>query len=176
MSQQVRIQDNFLDPAQFKALSELMLGPEIAWRYNPTRSGDPKIVKDLDPLKNFQFTHSFYQYNLQTSNLFGHIVPICNLLKVKSLIRIKANLNPSTEKQSLHHFHYDINPMIDVKKDNFFVSIFYINTNNGYTQLEDGTKIESVANRVVTFPGSVKHSGVTCTDQKVRILINFNYF
>ena len=55
-------------------------------------------------------------------------------------------------------------------------SIFYMNTNNGYTKFEDGTKIESVANRLVSFPSNMKHKGSSCTDEKIRVVINFNYF
>ena len=50
-----------------------------------------------------------------------------------------------------------------------------MNTNNGYTKFEDGTKVESVANRLVTFPASMMHTGTSCTDKKIRIVINFNY-
>ena len=51
-----------------------------------------------------------------------------------------------------------------------------MNTNDGYTEFEDGTKVESVANRLVTFPANLKHTGTSCTDEKTRIVINFNYF
>ena len=41
---------------------------------------------------------------------------------------------------------------------------------------EDGTKIESVANRVLLFDSSRPHSSTRCTDQKVRVNINLNYY
>jgi hypothetical protein len=50
-----------------------------------------------------------------------------------------------------------------------------MNTCNGYTLFEDGTKVESVANRIVTFPNSMKHTGTTTTDSEYRMVINFNY-
>ena len=55
-------------------------------------------------------------------------------------------------------------------------AIFSINSNNGYTILEDGTKIESVENRLVSFPAEMRHSGTTCTDEQARVVINLNYF
>ena len=55
-------------------------------------------------------------------------------------------------------------------------SIFYINTNDGYTKFEDGTKIESIANRMITFPANINHTGTSCTDEQTRVVINFNYF
>jgi hypothetical protein len=57
----------------------------------------------------------------------------------------------------------------------FTTSILYINTNNGYTELESGEKIESVANRLVSFPTNIKHRGVSQTDEQTRVLLNFNY-
>ena len=55
-------------------------------------------------------------------------------------------------------------------------SIFYMNTNNGYTEFENGAKVESVENRMVVFPAEMKHRGTSCTDKKIRVVINFNYF
>ena len=55
-------------------------------------------------------------------------------------------------------------------------AIFYVNTNNGYTILEDGTKIESIANRLLKFKPHLTHTSTYCTDAKVRANININYF
>ena len=35
---------------------------------------------------------------------------------------------------------------------------------------------ESIANRMVTFNCSTKHAPVSCTDEKRRIVVNFNYY
>jgi hypothetical protein len=51
-----------------------------------------------------------------------------------------------------------------------------MNTNNGYTLLETGDKIESVENRLVLFPCNILHTGITQTDTKVRVLLTFNFF
>ena len=54
-------------------------------------------------------------------------------------------------------------------------AILYINTNNGFTEFEDGVKVESIANRLVMFPSNFKHRGITQTDEQTRIMINFNF-
>ena len=59
---------------------------------------------------------------------------------------------------------------------NCFTSILYLNTNDGYTEFENGTKIESIENRLITFPLSYRHTGTTCTNNPFRVVINFNYF
>ena len=50
-----------------------------------------------------------------------------------------------------------------------------MNTNNGYTEFENGTTVESEENRMVVFPAEMKHRGTSCTDKKIRVVINFNY-
>ena len=32
-----------------------------------------------------------------------------------------------------------------------------------------------MANRLITFPTDVSHTGTSCTDEKIRVVINFNY-
>ena len=90
-------------------------------------------------------------------------------------IRIKANANPRTEKIVVSGFHQDVSERRLLESEPK-TAIFYINSNDGYTLFEDGTKVESVANRVVTFPANLKHTGTSCTDKTCRIVINFNYF
>jgi hypothetical protein len=53
--------------------------------------------------------------------------------------------------------------------------ILYVNNNDGYTKLIDGTKIESIENRALFFDSSKKHCSTTCTNAESRINININY-
>jgi hypothetical protein len=100
------------------------------------------------------------------------IWPLTRKIKPIAWLRIKANLNPWFPEQKQNSFHTDVTGMGDIP---FWTSIFYMNTNNGYTLFEDGTKVGSVGNRLVTFPGTMRHTGCCCTDQKCRVLINLNY-
>ena len=50
-----------------------------------------------------------------------------------------------------------------------------VNTNDGYTLLKDGTKINSVANRLLIMDSDVQHAAVPSTDTERRVLINLNY-
>ena len=55
-------------------------------------------------------------------------------------------------------------------------AIFYINTNNGYTEFQSGVRVSSVANRVCIFDSNLKHRGVTRTEgEHQRVVVNFNY-
>jgi hypothetical protein len=104
------------------------------------------------------------------SNKIEILDPILRRINPSAIVRIKANLQPRAETIYTHQYHLD---------HNFFsgkIAIFYINSNDGYTIFEDGTKIDSVENRLLVFNGDVLHTGTTCTNQKVRCLINFMFY
>ena len=90
-------------------------------------------------------------------------------MKIKSLIRVKANLYPNQSIKEINEMHVDY----DYKHKG---AIFSVNTNNGGTLLKDGTKIDSLENRMLFFDASEEHDSVNCTDEKVRVNINLNYF
>jgi hypothetical protein len=53
--------------------------------------------------------------------------------------------------------------------------IFYVNTNNGKTIFDTGEEISSEENKYIEFDSRKLHTGTTCTNQKRRMVINFNY-
>ena len=55
-------------------------------------------------------------------------------------------------------------------------AILSLNTCDGYTKLEDGTKIDSIANRILLFDaGEVMHCPTTTSNDYARINIIINY-
>ena len=83
---------------------------------------------------------------------------------------------PCQNKVVEHGLHIDVTDAETNKIGHLMkTSILYMNTNDGYTKFEDGTKVESVANRMVTFPNSMKHTGTTTSNSEYRLVINFNY-
>ena len=123
-----------------------------------------------DEIDNIQFCNWIYRDYEPKGPEFGIVQPIISHpdLKVCSIHRIKANLNLRTPKIIKHGFHRD-------GTGSFMVAIYYVNTNDGYTEFEDGTQVESIENRLLVFDSSLKHTGTTCTNAKVRCVINFNY-
>ena len=100
-----------------------------------------------------------------------------DLLQPASLLRITANLLTRLPTLIENPFHSDLRKLLqEEEQKQWTTSIFYINSNNGYTEFEDGTQVESVANRMISFSTNLKHRGTTCTDEKTRVVINFNYF
>ena len=123
----------------------------------------------MDPLDNYQFSTIMYWDNQPVSPAFKVIYPVLREINMAGLAKVKANCNPRTSKVMEHGFHTDVPFKCKT-------SILYLNTNDGYTIFEDGTKIESIENRLVTFDSHIKHSGTSCTNQKVRLVLNMNYF
>ena len=89
-------------------------------------------------------------------------------MKIDKLLRVKANMYPSTDKIFEHAPHVDYD--YSVKG-----AILSLNTCDGFTRLEDGTKVDSVANRMLFFDSSRPHNSSTTTNVQTRINININY-
>lgn len=177
----INICDNFLDIDFFNDFKNLMFRTEFPWYIStvlpedygetcPDRLAKPLMLSICDPKYNLQLVHMYYSDNCPNSKYYEkYILPILKKLKVKSLIRVKANLNPRTEKNIRGGFHVD-------SWDETFTSILYFNNCNGYTEFMNGPKVKNIENRLITFPSSYYHSGVTCTDDKARIVLNLNYY
>ena len=170
----IEITDNFMPKEVFKEFKSII--KEIPW-YTSVVLNEKWLC---DPIDNFMLTHNFYdQYKPQSQLFSQYIEPLLSHMQVRSLIRVRANLTTRTEKIIKHGFHIDYEAVIDgevQETHNCFTSILYLNTNDGYTELENGTKIESIENRLIKFPLSYRHTGTTCTNQPFRSVINFTYF
>ena len=165
----MKIEDDFLEQKNFDTLRTIMMGSNLAWFFND-------CIVSKDDILRFQFTHSFFLDCNRNSEYFPILNPILSKIQPISIWRIKANLRTRTSDIFESTFHVDMQELSEEKLKQWTTSIFYINTNNGYTKFEDGSIVESVANRMVTFPSNMKHTGTSCTDEKIRGVINFNYF
>ena len=161
----ISVQDNFLTQEEFDQL-EVNIRDDIRWQIGGV--DNPKEYPNVSPSDNFQL-----HCDLLTSPYFKIVFPIVDKLDIRSWVRIKSNMRPRTFTTVHTHFHTDFP---SPKYDGLTTSIFYANTCNGYTEFEDGTKIESVANRLALFSGKLSHRGVRQTDTKSRCVINFNWF
>jgi len=165
----IKVIDNLLDEHYFAKLQDQFMSPEVPWIYADNVIGEEDLR--CDPKYNYQLALNIYRDFSPQSQAFEILHPIVTdpRLKMVGLFSIKANMNPATETIQEHGLHTDA--MFKCR-----TAVFFLNTNNGYTLFEDGTKVESVANRIVTFPSDMEHSGTSCTDEKRRLVINFNYF
>ena len=165
----IDIKDNFLPKEELGILKNYIYN-NISWKYTDSvdYEGDNKD-KDI-----FQFFHSYIHNGIQISDVRS-ILPILDKINPFIIHRIKINFLFKTPSIVENSFHVDI-LLNDNKLKQWTTSIFYVNSNNGYTRFKDGTKIESIENRLITFPSNILHLGTSCSDKKNRIVINFNYY
>ena len=160
----MRIIDNFLSDYQFRQIQSIILGDHFSWYYNK------HTVKPGDG--NSMFTHTFYcvrpPWNGQCSAHYSIWNNCLHKLGCEELFRIKANLSKKTIFHRKCLYHID---QFDCPN----TALFYVNTNNGWTHVKGCGKVKSVANRMVIFDSNLYHRGVTCTDEDVRVAVNFNY-
>jgi len=160
MNSKIEIIDNFLDKETFNSMQSFVLGDSFPWYFNDFKS-------DGTDVHNFQFTHTVIRQGQITSEFIQHMDPFFKGLNVKEVFRVKMNLTTKTEKLFNHLYHTDFKDCT--------TSIFYMNTNNGKTIFKNGKEVNSIANRMITFNSNLEHAATSHTDEKMRVVINFNY-
>lgn len=157
---------NFLEINDFLKIKNLISGDNFPWYINESKIPNPEIEKKY----NWQLTHTFFRDHSPCSSYFNDLNPIFDKLKPLAWIKIKANLTPAFDKVKVYGMHNDV-----YSKENLKTGILYLNTNNGLTVFENNKKIKSEENKFVYFPTNLKHSGTTHTDERYRIVLNFNW-
>lgn len=166
--------DNFLPYRDWDLLYNAVTSQQIKWASSTVVAHD-SLYQDYDPRYNFQLIHMFLESRsdiMINKNTFYLLDALLKKINPREWIRIKLNLNPCNSniiKHGLHVDHYS-------QRTDAWTAIYYINTNNGYTLFEDGSKIDSIENRLVVFPSTLKHTGTTCTDTYARFVLNLNFY
>ena len=154
MTRTVVVQDNFLDKKYFKELQDEIMSIDMGeYKF-------PWFLSSIDykgATGDYQMVHLAYANENYQSAFCNKLWLFLEKLDVYSLQRIKINLQIKTEKIIEHGMHIDCSNA----PENALTSILYMNTNNGYTKFESGEKVESVENRLVTFPNNLRHTGTT---------------
>ena len=165
--------DDLLSKEKFADISTLLCDPDgiFPWYYF-----DSKVSYANNPLdfNDYGFVHSFYSRGRYVSELsqeeVSAINPIYDALGAKQLIKVKANMTMATPSIYEYGMHTDVGHGLESK-----TAVFYLNTNDGYTLFENGSKVESIANRAVIFDEKIRHTGTSCTNAKRRVVLNINY-
>ena len=157
----IEIIDNFLPEEEFKSIQSFMMGGEFRWFYCKGRTTNDD--------GSFHMSHIFFQPDVgPNSEHLDMWNTFMNKVEAKKCERIKANLTFKTPTIECGEYHSDYP---DMK-----TATFYINTNNGYTEFENGVRVNSVANRICIFDSNLQHRGTTHTQGgNQRIVVNFNY-
>ena len=166
----MEVKDNFLDDAHLIQLDELIDNPYFAWYLQKTQVDFAAPTSLIGTNDGYWFSHRIYAEYEPTSPSYNPMIEIFkNYLKYISLCRITVNLLFKQETPSISAFHTDFN------EKKLTTAIFYLNTNNGYTEFKDGNRIDCIRNRLVMFPAIIPHRAIGQTDVKQRIVLNFNF-
>ena len=172
----VQIRDNVLAEEELRKLQNVMLldstqnNRTIPWSISNMYGSIHEAM--CEEKEAFFWTHTFHDRQRVESQYFDILFPLLTKINPFAIVRIRANCNTITDKIIEHGYHTDVPDWLNCN-----TSILYVNTNNGFTKfMEDGSKVQSVANRLCTFPSSTRHSSTTATDVTQRVVINFNYF
>ena len=164
--------DDFLDESQFKYIEHSFLGDTFPWYYSPAINVDSELA--AEPKYDYQLYNTLYAAPNHTSEQFRLINSVIEKIKPRILLRAKANFAPANDRIIEHGMHQDIQVGKDLL-DMCTTAVLYLNSNNGYTKFDNGDTVESVRNRLVSFPSKMFHTGTTCTNEKCRIVLNLNY-
>lgn len=153
--------DNFLSNEDADYIENFLMGNSFPWYYS-------KFIADNNEIKNqYYFVHPFYQDDKFVGDFSFLVIPILSKINYRSIVRIKANMFPRMDSNKAAGMHRD-------QDYSHMGVIYYVNSNDGYTEMSDGTKIESVKNRLLIFDAYDMHSSTFCTDVNTRVNINFN--
>ena len=171
----MQVIDNCLGVEEFNQIQQFFLGPDLPWCFNSFSDSEKAYS-----LSSFQFVHTFFsshvvepRFGTRTiSPCFDKISSLVSLLQLSpsATLRIKANLQTFSPEKRMGQFHVDMPGMVNAK-----TAICYINSNNGFTEFEDGCRVDSVEDRLVIFDSQLFHRGVSCTNAQSRVVLNLNY-
>tara|TARA_R100001079_G_C4358383_1_gene113975 strand:+ start:50 stop:532 length:483 start_codon:yes stop_codon:yes gene_type:complete len=159
----MKVIDNFLPKENFDVLKKLIFSKEFPWFFQD------QVTFTKGNTTNYYFVHTLYYNNRINSNFYDVFENnLFNKLEMNSLIRAKANFYHKTAKLIKNKFHIDY-------EFPHKTALLYFNSNDGFTEFKNGTKIDSKENRLLIFDGLKLHKSTTCTNSKGRFNININY-
>ncbi len=173
MKSNIKIVDNFLDNKTFKKLNkDVIEKTKERWSYSD-------FLNFLSDKEDYQFVCMLVNNNDITFNQARDLLyPVMNKIKYdffegQSLVVSRAKLNffGMFKKNKGMGMHTDL-----INEHHYYTAIYYLNSNNGGTQIEDGEFIQSKENRLLLFKGQVRHESVVQTDTTTRLLFNINFY
>ena len=172
----IRVKDNFLNDRDFWFLKDLFFNEQTIY-YPHWQIADDDEVKVEGDYDDWFLVHPVYNDHVILSTAFEDVkIKLINAIKefekinFTVLTRIKVNMYPHTNEVKEHMMHRDATHTNRLRG-----AIFCLNTCDGYTGFSDGTKIDSVENRLILFDSLEPHHSTSTSNSQVRVNINVNY-
>ena len=154
----MNIYKNFISKQDSNKICNVFLNNSFPWYYHPNSTKNDSSF----------FSHSFIVEEKINSGFMFLIEPILKKLKCKKIYNIRANLSLKGDYKCNWHTDNFTNNLTHK------TAIYYVNTNNGYTEFKD-KKIKCLKNQMVIFNSKLLHRAKIQTDTITRMVINFNY-
>ena len=168
-----KVIDNFLEEEIFKKFKKQIFDSTITpWFYRTNLTFESLSNNYKEDLGYFTLCF-FNNFKQDYMGLDEYLYKIYEKLNCKAIIQSRANLFLKNKNKQKLFFHKDYE-----YKDSF-TAILYMNTNNGGTVMkikDKEIKINSIENRAVIFNTKTLHASEIQTDEKLRIIININFF
>ena len=157
-----KIIENFLKEKDILEIEKILFSDYFPWYHS-----NEIVEKD----NQFYFFHNLMKDNNILSNYFYKItLPILINFKdeIKYIHRIRINCFTNRGKQIAYGQHTD-------HDFSHKILLYYVNTNNGYTYLNNKYKINSIRNNLAIINGDIPHEIISQNDTNLRLTINITY-
>ena len=157
----MKIIDNFLDSSVSDQIENTIIQDNFPWYYTGKGVYNSNV---------YFFSHTLLDGDKKSNYANEILLPLVSKMDGKKLLRAKINCYTKTENYVHYPYHLDNDDDKDIK-----VAIYYVNNNNGYTEIKDKGRVESVKNRLLLMNGDEQHKCTNQTDTDLRVNINLNY-
>jgi hypothetical protein len=170
--EEIIVKDNFLPKSLFGDIKSCLLSENVNWRFLEKATSNSQVFED-----DMYFVHGLYgnkQNEVFVSPQYDIVRPMLYFIddklrfNIEKIIRINCTLITQRLTNKVTTYHTDMN-------DFHYVGIYYLNTCNGPTMIQD-KKIDFIENRFVFFNGKYDHAAVHQTDTYLRLNIVFNFY
>tara|TARA_B100000579_G_scaffold325279_1_gene275059 strand:- start:282 stop:803 length:522 start_codon:yes stop_codon:yes gene_type:complete len=172
MEIETKVIDNYLDRYYLQQLKDAMVWGKMPYQLCKSVSTCSENVSEEFKHWYWYGTLVLYNNNEPASPAFDFVKPlmqkIINDNHGYGFIRVKCNFYPWTKDVCEHQSHTDY-------EFPHYGAVLSLNTCDGFTRLYDGTKIDSVENRIVFFDASKPHNSSTTSNDSGRFNINLNF-
>ena len=172
----IKIIDNFLDDDSFNNIKYFVDDPNLSWKRGKML---PEDLIVCDQKENFQDAHIIYCNGNYVKSELNFIIPILKRLEAKVLLKAKINKTYPTQENLLVGWHTDTTEDHWASSKNPKTAIYYVNNNDGSTIIKEDEKevvVNCVENRLVIFDTYLKHTAMTCSRSKYKLIININFY
>jgi hypothetical protein len=155
-----KTKDNLLTKEQHDVLHQTLVCNTFPWYYHDS------IVTEGDNY--FHFNHMFYLNGKPNSAYTRLVEPLLKKIKFKKLLNVRSNLFLRDHVNTVYPKHKDY----EYKHK---VLLYYVNSTNGGTLLDEKVTIKCKKNRGLFMDGDIWHSPITQTNTKYRVVVNIGY-